>query len=1283
MKHTIKTILLFFALVIAGADHVWATITEDDIIINVQPNKSAGTVSVTGISGSTVTISAVPASGYSINAGHILVEKMVDAQSRRRAPGLSYETVTEVNGTTYSFVIPGGATGAYVTVTFFKDAPTGFTAITSLSQITSMTGKYQLIADVDASTLSSSIGSSSEPFTGTLDGGFHKIYNLTKPLFSSTSGDAVIRNITFEDVNISVDGYVGAVTAEAKEKTRIYNCGIMGGSVASTTTSGSNDWDGCCGGLVGLLDGEARVINCYSYANITGGNRVGGIVGYNKVATTSSNLKTMVMNCMFYGDITSGTNKAPIYNGEKILNKDATGVGNYNYFSDDASYVQRRIINTYNCALMAETRFLQRFEFFRHLLNGHRELAAWWASTTSNAVNPSEMAKWVVEPEQSGGNTPYPILKTPGRYRSVVNIDDLQIDESNHTGTSNSIGRKLGELTVKIQMDSSTDTNVPYHHPGTAADNNEAQITTSQLTLDITDKDPDHYNFNYFKVQLPYYNDVGTKNYTGNRVVTGWKIVKINDATTVTGTLTTGASDVTFNTDGSIKTMPYNYADRNCTAKDLFSSTNKRVFNQGAYWDVPEGVYSITIEPYWAKAAYIADTNADVVYNQDMTTPYNVPIVGGGQIYTNNNSYDIKGDNQIVYTNTYKSNGTIDKNAITNALSTLNPNLSHTVHDYAIVLVGNYHQYSSANGGITNSNKPYTVTSIDKDGDNEPDYCFILRFDGRTQFHPVKYDFLNLVGFGMAQKSDGGTGTYNFGIPQPKYWFEVTNTALFRVTQFEFDTNGRTAAPYILQGGVIEQWVSGQNNAVTNATTYYHVGSNVWFKEFHLGCHIDKTFATYHPPISVTGGDYDAFYLTGLYSNAGNYNDNAECYINGGRFGTMAGTGMEGIGDASTHVNGDIFWQIDNADIKEFYGGGINAAKPAEGNINTTISNSRVETFCGGPQFGNMNSGRTVKTTATGCTFGTFFGAGYGGNSYYTAAPSNFTNVDNDPWNSGEKGLNLDWDSWVEGTIKAKERNGNYANGTAYTGYHNDYIGAFGGVSSGFTYEFLPMSNNKTNVGRLYLKFVKFSLATTHSVSSTLTDCVITGNFYGGGRLGKVDGSVNSTLTDCEVHGNVFGAGYSAELPTVEVMKTGGFETQPKFEKDLGVYLPGKYKESDIYNWKHASPVNSTATAINTDAKFLYTTENLDRSNLGSVSGSVTLTITGNSVIGTAGDTTKGNVFGGGEQSYVTPSIVNNKPEANTGNTEVNIQGNTQVLGNVFGGGDNGEVQGSTKVNIE
>ena len=1151
------------------------------------------------------------------------------------------------------------------------------TPITSLSSI-GTTGNFIITADIDASEFTTSIAS----FSGTLEAAINsatnmpfRITNLGVPLFATLTG--TVKNLVLEGVAISGhDGNTGAIACTANESARIYNVGILGGSVGGTAYTG---------GLVGFLDGEARVVTCYSYADITGGTNVGGIVGYNNVATASNNLKTMVYGCMFYGDITGGTDKAPIYNGTNISNKDANGVSNFNYFRSEASYVQNQDIQTYNCALSAETRFLQRFEFFRHILNGHREVAAWWVNSTS--PNPSEMMKWVMIPDSIGTNHPYPVLKEWGRYPSVVNYtpSTTAYDEAHRNQ-----GRKLtsegdgGVLHVTIQMGDGARFNRPYKGTDTAA-----IITTSSLDLTITDKDTAHFNFNYAKVQLPYYNDVGTRNYNDNRVVTGWKIVSVTvngTATTMgTGAYSTGA-DVTFDANGNITTTPYNFADRSSTKKDLYAVSGL-IFNQGAYWDVPEGVTAITIEPYWAKAAYVADVNADVVYNTAMETQFNAPNVGGGQLYTNGSNSNINGVDQKVYTNTYKSGGAVDKTAIDNAVSWLNPNTSHTVHDYAVVLVGNYHQF----GGINNS-KPYTVTTIDLNGDNEPDYSFMLRFNGRTETHALKYDFLNLVGLGMAQKSTGAKGTYNFGIPRPLGWFEITNTALYRVTQMEYERENRTAQPFILQGGVFEQWVSAQNNGNANQTIYFHVGGNVWFKEFHLGCHQDKTLTTKHPPVSVTGGDFNAFYLTGLYSNAGNYEDDAECYVNGGRFGTVVGTGMEGIGNASTHAKGNITWLIDHADIDEFFAGGLNAAKPAEGNINTIISNSHVNLFCGGPKFGDMNPDRTVKTTATNCTFGFFYGAGYGGNSYYTAAPGNFTHATNDPWNSGEGGFNLDWDKWVRGEIKAKStNNGNYSNGVEYKGYHNDYISQFGGVSVAIDYQFLPMSDNKTNVGRLFLKFVKFSLATTHSVTSNLTGCTIDSSFYGGGSLGKVEGSIASVLDSCTVKGNVFGAGFSATLPKAPVMNTGGFKDghQPYYDKDLGAYLPGVLPDTLHYTWVHRATVNETSNAISTDDRILYTTIDLSKTNLGSVAGNVTLTLKGNTTVGTllSGGTLKantGNVYGGGDESYVTQQLNNqNQPIANTGNTTVILEEGAKVLGNVYGGGNNGPVGGNSEVKIQ
>ena len=1117
---------------------------------------------------------------------------------------------------------------------------------------------YQLIVDVNGGSAITT------PFTGGFigvaddeNGTFPKISGLTHPLFNTING-GIVKNIILDNVDIPSGGTnVGAICGEATGDSRIYNCGVL--ATGSTVTKDKDGYDvitscgstikgsGYVGGIVGLLDGSSRVINCFSYANVSGGTEVGGIVGHNNVATTSAadNQKTMVMNCMFYGEV-SGSSVAPIYNGLIITNDgDEDGVNNFNYFWAGASYVQNGEIDVYNCALAAETRYLQRFEFFRHLLNSNRELAAWWA--TGSRDNKDEMAKWVLEPSQIGSKTPYPILKTPAKYPSMVNIDadhaeTFASDAATKKAQYNQ-GRMFGTLTITIQNGSGGPSG--------------AKITTSSVTPPITDKDPAHFNFNYYKVQLPYYNDVGTGNYTENKVVTGWKIVSMSKSA---GSFTTTSSDATAEVDanGDITlTTPYNFADRNCTAKDIYSSTNIRVFSQGAYFDVPEGVTSITIQPYWGKCVYVSDEYPDVVYKNGtasgtgagsssdaMTTATDVTTVGGGSRFTDGGTYYITDDHtqakQAVYT------------SMTSALTALSP--SGTVYDNAIVLVGNVHSIGISDESLSTDNdkkfKPYTIMSIDLDKDNEPDYSYILRFNSRVRVHPVRVDFLNIMGLGMAQKSAGGQGTYNFGILQPLGWFESTNTSLFRFTQFEYDFAGRLDSPMILQGGVIEQWVtvggSQQNLKEAKTVTYYHVGGNVWFKEFHIGVHQDKTqdeFVSPHPPISVTGGDFDEFYLTGNYNTPNNgYNDDAECYINGGRFGKVAGTGMQGIGDPTNHTKGNITWQINNADIDEFYAGGINAAHISEGNIMTVISNSRVDQYCGGPKFGNMNSTKKVVTNATNCTFRTFFGAGYGGNSYNRKYPTNQNNK-----------ININWNTWVGQQ------------------YKNEYSSTYGGVDTRIDYQFLPMSTNVDNVCRLYVDYVIFSLATTYDVTSKLTDCTITtsplgrlsisddykclGSFYGGGSLGMVAGPVKSTLTNCTVEGNVFGGGYSATLPTVKVMKN-TFKTVPRYDENLGAYMEAELPETDFeYTWEHRNEVNSTATAIDKTNHILYTTETL--TGLGAVTGNVTLTIDGNTTL-TNGKrmSVSHSVYGGGEESNV------------EGNTQVNITGGT-ITENVFGGG--------------
>lgn len=1090
---------------------------------------------------------------------------------------------------------------------------------------------YQLRTNISLTTTADKALKITTPFTGTLEGvaqldsetgelTYPEISGLTHALFDKIDGGTV-KNIIF-DVAISNGTNVGAVASEmtgtSAKKACIYNCGVFG------SVGGS----GYVGGLVGLLGQEggtdadnnkcyARVINCFSFASVGSGSVKGGIVGYNCYASKSGDIRSMVMNCMFYG---TGSGIYPIYGGTEISNEDDSKLNNYNYFSFDK--LPTANITAYNRALAAEERYLNRFEFYRYMLNGNRELAAAYALGTDEKVKAEktthEMAKWVLDRSIAE----YPILKPQGTYPSVVNYDPqytyysesepkklrtaIGSDEENRNK-----GRNLGELSVTID---GLGSNAPSG--AKLLDENGAVITGDnpqrELTLQRTDKDYDDFNFNYDKVQLPYYNDYGTGNYTANKVVTGWIITEM-----------TGGSLGSFST--SYDAPGYNFADRSTYAKDIYNATtNPRVFSQGAYFDVPDNVSAIKIKPYWGNAAYLSDEYYDC-YGYETGNG----LTDFGTRYTIGSDNSICGSSQTVY------------KTINDALGDSHLTGSK-VYDNAVVLVGNHHLQGTKDLANT---KPFTIMSIDFDKDNEPDYSLIVSSGKNEKIPSIRFDFINVPGVAMAHKKTSTTAMGILGNSTPSGWFEVTNTAVIRFSQFEYDWGSKTAkSPLILLGGVVEQFVSTNLNA-TNHTEYIHVGSNVWFKLFNNGCHMDKTHATPHRPISVTGGEYEKFYLSGYFRpdatpyTTADGGQNAECYISGGKFGEVAGAGQE-------QIAGDVKWMIDQADIDDFYGGGINDNKPILGDVEVTIKNSHVGQYCGGPKFGNMNDTTTpkkkVKTKATNCTFVTYFGAGFGGTAYVRATAFNKYQTLNYNWNSSSENDDITPKFTKSGALHERGK------------YDSDK-----GISVNYEYENFEGSTVNT-VGRLYVNYASLSLAQTNDVTSELTNCIIKGNFYGGGSRGKVTGIIKSTLTGCTVTGSVYGAGYSADVPTVTVFNKEGFKTIPFYNSTTGVFEKGVFPDSKEYNWSNDfKPTEKTLDDSKTEIYVDIDVVNL--TDLGTVTGKVELNIG-------AGTSVTKDVFGGGESS------------ASTNDVEVNISGGT--MRNVFGGGDNGLVGGDTKVTL-
>ena len=212
----------------------------------------------------------------------------------------------------------------------------------------------------------------------------------------------------------------------------------------------------------------------------------------------------------------------------------------------------------------------------------------------------------------------------------------------------------------------------------------------------------------------------------------------------------------------------------------------------------------------------------------------------------------------------------------------------------------------------------------------------------------------------------------------------MTETSFIRFGQFEFELGDRDEGPIILNGGIYDQYCRGRNGETNQHINYVILGGHVVMPSFTPGAHVNSAakYKTRHCAVNALGGDFTSFYLTGGYNEAIEpYNDNPHCYIDGGRFGTIAAAYKEGIA-------GDVTWRINHALIGEFYGGGVMSQKDGttykivKGSIDVVINNSIVGKYCGGPKFGDMMPGKTVTTSATGTTFNQYFGAGNGGTNY-------------------------------------------------------------------------------------------------------------------------------------------------------------------------------------------------------------------------------------------------------------------------------------------------------------
>lgn len=1073
-----------------------------------------------------------------------------------------------------------------------------------LAEIANTSYSYKLTTNIDASNLNASISG----FTGTLDGNYYTISNLKMPLFTNLT-DGTVKNVKFSGVDITTGINVGAICDEAGGTTKIFNCGVLSGSVSGTNA----------GGLVGHIksgtSSKVRVVNCYNYGDVSGTGYAAGIVGWNEGTVGP----VRIALCMMYGTVSGATTISPVYAGTHTSNAQNFTEYNYYLYSTEKNDAGQRVIRipytAYNDQLAIDKEeYLTRFPFYRHILNTHRELAAYFlfANNTTEgevtditAAQVDEIGHWAVKKGDDAHK--YPIIEIWEKNRKSTPTEtknDLPNTTADYAGKLLTSMGNSGYLNVSINI----------------GDNNYS------ARLPITDMDTLRYDYTYGKVILPFANEYEI-NSDYSKICTGWKITGVSDGST-----------------GSFAN--YNFADRNCTAKDIYNeNTNPFIYAQGGYYVVPTGVTGIEITANFATAYYLSDQTYEIGYNSS----YGGRTGKGGDVPA--------------------FHGRTPYNTLTDAVNALEITTNNP-HKQAIVLVGNYH-YNLATKDIA-TEKGFTLMSIDADNNQEPDYGFYSIGPERPQMPALRFDFVPIISLGMAAKVNGSN--YYPGVPiwKPRGWYEQTETTVSFMNQFELDSGnflqdekdvnykGKGQNPCIINGGYFVQMIR-SNKTDCSKASYFKIGGNAYIKEFYPGAHSGtnaKTTTTI-VPVNVTGGQVDECFMTGYRSGGKAIGSDIRFWCSGGKIGKFLGAYMDKPMQTSGTVgNVNMTAKIDHALIGSFFGGGTSQNATITGDINVTINNSKVDFYCGGPEFGDMSSGKVVITTANNTKFGEYYGAGFGGTSI-TYSP-----VDGNPNIGANVSFPSDSYTFNSSTVGRLTSSGSL------------------GLATCYKFEYLMHSFDKTKlVARFITGYADFNLATTGSVINNLTGCTVEKDFYGAGCQGKVAGTVTSTLTDCTIKRNAFGGGYQATSNEVKVYPPDA-PTLSVYNGVTGIFSEFGTTDPETFTWEQGDEDNPTADDANNKLK---TSNKVTMADLGNVTGDIYITINGGYVGGTdEGESPAiavtattgaipagGSVYGGGNESK------------SLSNTTLTLKGNAQIYGNVFGGGNEAGVTGSTTVNIE
>lgn len=185
-------------------------------------------------------------------------------------------------------------------------------------------GNYQLTADITVTA-----PYAKDYFTGTFDGNGHTVTLAIsgdsdyQALFAKLAAGAVVKNVTVEG-KVTGKKCVAGIAGQATDNVKIENCkntasitgtknvgGILGEAynneesisvgIKNCANEGAvNGTGSAIGGIVGKMEGQNSIIDCYNRGNITGFNNYAGIVGQSTGALVAT-----IKNCYSVGAVTA------------------------------------------------------------------------------------------------------------------------------------------------------------------------------------------------------------------------------------------------------------------------------------------------------------------------------------------------------------------------------------------------------------------------------------------------------------------------------------------------------------------------------------------------------------------------------------------------------------------------------------------------------------------------------------------------------------------------------------------------------------------------------------------------------------------------------------------------------------------------------------------------------------------------------------------------------------------------------------------------------------------